>query len=91
MVYVIKDTVDIYCFCKNWYKTAQEHLLFQAASSFLETNREIPTVFFQNSKKFLEFNTPTPRAKKVGRKPDPPGSENERIPVGRQGDGQVWN
>ena len=24
----IKDTIDIYCFCKDRYETAQEHLLF---------------------------------------------------------------
>ena len=29
MVYVIKDTVDIYYFCKNWHETAQEDLLFK--------------------------------------------------------------
>ena len=44
---------------------------FQAASGFFETNREVPTFFFQNCRKFLQLKTPTLRAKKVGRKPDP--------------------
>ena len=29
MVSVIKDTIVIYCFCKNWHETAQEHPLFK--------------------------------------------------------------
>ena len=58
---------------------------FQAASGFFETNREVPAFFFQNCRKFLNFKTPTPRAKKVGRKPDPPGSGSVQIPGGRPG------
>ena len=33
---------------------------FQAASGFLETNREVPAFFFQNCRRFLLFKTPTP-------------------------------
>ena len=44
MVHVIKDTVDIYCFCKNWYETAQEHLLFK-----------LPPVSLKQIEKFLRF------------------------------------
>ena len=37
------------------------------------------------------IQTPTPRAKKVGQKPDPPGSENVRIPGVSGSNGQAWN
>ena len=47
MVNVIKDTVDILLW--NSMKTPA----FQAASSFYETNREVPAFFFQNCRKFL--------------------------------------
>ena len=93
MVYVIKDTVDIYCFCKNWYETAQEHLPFK-----------LPPVSLKQIEKFLHFSFKTvgnfsnskpryPREKNVGRKPDPWGSGKVRIPRGRpgRGDGQAWN
>ena len=56
MVYAIKDTVDIYCFCKYLYEAAQEHLpQFQ-----FETNREVPAFFFQNYLKadFLSWQKP---------------------------------
>ena len=56
---------------------------FQAASDFFETNREFPAIFLQNCRKFLQFETPTTRAKKVGQNPDSQGSENVRIPGGR--------
>ena len=49
MVYVIKDTVDIYCFYKNYARTPG----LQAAFGLFETNRKVPTFFFQNPRKFL--------------------------------------
>ena len=57
---------------------------FQAASSFFETNREIPACFFQNCRKFLEFKTSTPGQRKLS-KNRTPGSKNVRISGGRQG------
>ena len=43
MVCVIKDTAEIYCFCKNWYNTAQEHMLF-----------ELPPVSLKQFEKFFQ-------------------------------------
>ena len=87
MIYVIKDTVDIYCFCKKWYETAQEHLLFK-----------LPQVSLKKIEKFLHFsfrtvesfyNTKPPR--KFGENPIS-GSENVWILGGCQaGDGRTWN
>ena len=92
MVYVIKDTVDIYCFFfQKLIRNSTRTPAFQAASGFFKTNWEIPAFFFQNCKKFLQFKTPTPGAKKVGRKPDLPGSENVRFPGGRLGGGGGWS
>ena len=70
MVNVIKDTVDIYWFFKSWHETAQQHPLFNA-SSFIETNREVPALVFEKCRKFLIQN------------PEPSGSENVRILGGR--------
>ena len=79
MVHVIKGTADIYCFCKNWYETAQEHPLFK-----------LPSVSFKQIEKFLHFSSKIcliqnrdPRAKNVWQKPDPSNSEQVRIPGGR--------
>ena len=83
MVYVVKDTVDIYCFGKNWYETAQEQLLFNLQSVFFKANREVPAFFFQNCTKFSN-SKPRPLGKESWAKSDPPaGSENVRIPGGR--------
>ena len=79
MVYVIKYTVDIYCLCKNLSETAQEHLLFKLPPVSLKQIEK----FLQYCRKFLLFKIPDSRAKKVGRKPTPSGSENVRIPGGR--------
>ena len=84
MAYVIKDTVDIYCFCNNWYETAQEHLLFKLPQ--VSWNKSKSSYIFLS--KLLEISliqNPDPRAKKVGRKPNPRGSENVRIPEARPG------
>ena len=48
MVNVIKDTVGIYCFCKSWHETAQEHLLFK-----------LPPVSLKQIKKFLHLSLKT--------------------------------
>ena len=61
MVYVIEDTADIYCFCKNWYKTAQGNLHFK-----------LPPVSFKQIEKFLYF--PFKAVKNFSNsKPRPPG------------------
>ena len=86
-VYVIKDTVDIYYFCKNCDETAQEHLLFKLPS--VSFNREVPAFFFQNWKisPIPNRNPPPPGAKKIGRKPDPQAVGKCESP----GDGKAWN
>ena len=61
MVCVIKDTADIYCFCKNWYDSAQEHLLFK-----------LPPVSLKPIKKFLHFSFKTAE-NFSNSKPRPPG------------------
>ena len=58
---------------------------FHSASSFFETNWKVTAFFFPNYRKFLEFETPTPRAKKVEQNPDPRGNGNVRIPGGWPG------
>ena len=47
MVYVIKDTVDIYYFCKNWYDLAQVHLLFKLPPISLKQITEMLVVLKQ--------------------------------------------
>ena len=81
-VCVIKDIVDICCFCKNWYETAQEHLLFT-----------LPPVSFKQIEKFLHFsfrtveNFPNSRPQPPGQRKlgetRPLGSEKMRISGGR--------
>ena len=61
MVYVIKGTVTIYCFCKNRYETAQEHLLFK-----------LPPVSLKQIEKFLHFSFKTVEHFSNS-KPRPPG------------------
>ena len=48
MVNVIKDTVDIYWFCKSWHETAQEHPLFK-----------LPPVSMKQIEKFLHLSLKT--------------------------------
>ena len=56
---------------------------------FFETNRELKFLHFsfKTVENFSNLKPRTPRAKEVGRKPDPPGSENVRISWGRPGVG----
>ena len=91
MVYVIKDTVDIYYFCKNWYETAQELPAFQAVSSFFDTNQELLHFSLKTAKNFSNSKPWPSRQRKLG--------ENltlqavwtcESLGVPR-GDGQAWN
>ena len=73
MVYVIKDTVDIYYFCKNWYESAQEHLL-----------SKLPPVSSKQVDKFLHFSFKTVE-KFSNTKPDTLGKESwaETRPTGQ--------
>ena len=91
MVYLIKDIVDIYGFCKIWHETAQEHLLCK-----------LPLVSLKQVEKFLYFSFKTvenfsnskslPPRKDSWAKTRPLGSESMRILGGRPGeDGQAWN
>ena len=69
-----------------------KNTFFSSCLQFLWNKSRFPAFFFQNCRKFLQFKTLTPRAKKVRWKPDPPGSENMQIPGGSPGgDGQAWN
>ena len=75
MVYLINDTVDIYCFAKiDMKKRKNTH--FKAASGFFEANREVPAFFFRNCRKLLYVKTLTPLGKDSWAKPDSLGSEN---------------
>ena len=91
MVYFIKDTVDIYGFCKNWYETAQEHLLFKP-----------PLVSFKQIEKFLHFSFKTvenlsnskpqpPGQRKLVENPTPWAVRTCESPGVAQGDGHAWN
>ena len=53
---------------------------FQAASSFFETNREVPALVFENCRKFLWFKIPNPQAVRT--------CESSGVV---RGDGQTWN
>ena len=84
MVYVIKDTVHIYCFCQRCYETAQEHLLLK-----------LPPVSLKQIEKFLHFSFKTveifsyskPRApgqRKLGESPTPGAVRTCESPGGRR-------
>ena len=66
-------------------ETAQGH------RRFLLNKSRSSCIFLSKLNKISLIQIPTPRAEEVGRKPDPPGSENVRVPGGRMGDGQAWN
>ena len=87
MVYVIKDTVDIYCFC-NLYETAQEHLLSKLHPVSLNKSRSSCILLSIGNFSNPKPRPPPHRAKKVGLKPDPWAV---RIPGGRPGGGQAWD
>ena len=92
MVYVIKDTVGIYCFCNNCYQTAQEHLLFKLSPvSFKQNEKFDPAFFFQNCRKFVYFKTPSPGQRKLGENPTPRAVRTCESPGVARGDGQALN
>ena len=53
MVSVIKDTIVIYCFCKNWHETAQEHPLFKRLPVSL---KQIESFLHSSSKTIENFS-----------------------------------
>ena len=55
-----------------------------------QTSTVFAKIDMTQHKKISLIQNPDPRAKKVGRKSDPPGSENLRIPGGRLGRGE-WS
>ena len=87
MVSVDTDTVDIYCFHKNRHETVQEHLPFRLPMVSLKQIETFLHFSFKTGRKFFNSKPRTPgkesyakpRAKKVMRNPEPPGSENVRI------------
>ena len=84
MAYFIKDGEDIYCFCKNCYETAKEYLLFKLPPVSLKQIERFLHFSFKTAENFTDSN-PHPSGKESWAKTRPPGSENLRIPRGRQG------
>ena len=90
MVYVIKDTVDIYCFCKNWYKTAQEHLLFKLPPISLKQVERFLQFSFKNVENFSNSKLRPPGKESWGNF-DPRAVGTCESPWVARGDGQAWN
>ena len=63
---------------------------FSSGLQFLRHKSRIPAFFFQNCRKFLQFKTLTPEAKKVGWKPDPQAVRRCKSLGVPRGDGQAW-
>ena len=82
MVCVIKDTADIYCFCK---KNDMKHLLFKLPPIFLNKSRSSWIFLSKLWKIFLIQNLDPPPGKERWTKTRLPGSENVRIPGSRLG------
>ena len=94
VVYVITDTADIYCFCKHWYETAQENMLFKLPPvSLNQIEKSLAAYFFQNCEKFIRFKILTPRAKKkLGENPTTGAVRmGKSLGVTWRKDGQAWN
>ena len=89
MVHVIKDTADIYRFLQKLIRNSTRTPAFHAASVSSKQIEKFLRFSFKTVKISLIQN-PDPRANKVGRKPDPPGSENMRFPGARSGGGE-WS
>ena len=91
MVYVIKDTVDIYCFCKNWYKTAQEHPVFKLPPISLNQIEKFLHFSFKTVWNFSNSNPDPPGQRKLGENPTPGQWERVNPRGSPGGDGQAWN
>ena len=61
MVYVIKDTIDIYCFCKSWHETAQEDLLFKLLPVFLKEIEKFLHLSLKTVENFADSKSRLPR------------------------------
>ena len=88
MVYVIKDTENTTVFAKIVVKQHKNTTCFSSCLQFFETNREVPAFFFQNCRKFLQFETPTPGQRKL-RENSPPGQGDRANPRGSPGGGGI--
>ena len=64
MVQLSKDTVDIYCFCKNLHEAAQEHLLCK-----------LPPISLKQIEQFLHFSLWTVETSLIQNR-DPLGKDN---------------
>ena len=73
MANVIKDTIDMYCFCKSWHETAQEHLIFKLPPVSLKQIEKLLHLSLKTVENFSDSKSRTP------------GSENVRILGGRPG------
>ena len=68
MVYVIKGTVNIYCFCKNRYETAKEHLLFKLPPVSLKQIEKLH-FSFKTVEHFSNSKPRPPGQRKLGENP----------------------
>ena len=86
--YVIKDAVDMHCFCRNWYETAQEYLLFKLPPISLKQIEKFLHFSFRTMENFSNSKSRPSRLAKTR-----PSEQWERAnPRGRpRGDGQDWN
>ena len=72
VVYVIKDTIDIHCFCKHWYETAQENLLFKLPLVSLNQVEKFLHISFRNVENFSDSKSrPHGQRKLMGENPTP--------------------
>ena len=71
MVYLIKDTVDIYCFWKNCHENAQVHLLFKLPPIFLKQIEKFPQFSFKTVENFSNSEPRPPGQRKLGETPTP--------------------
>ena len=91
MVYVIGDTVDIHCFYKNWYETAQEHLLFKLLPVSLKQIEKLLHFSFKTVRNFSNSKPRPPGQRKLGENPTPRAVRTCESTGVARGDGQAWN
>ena len=84
MAYVIRDTVDIYCFCKRWYVTAQEHLPFKLPTVSLKQIEKFPHFSFKTLEDFSHSKLRPPGQRKLSENPSP-GQRERANPGGSTG------
>ena len=94
MAEIIKDTVDIYCFCKNWYETAQEHMLmlFKLPPVSLNQIEKFLHISFRTVENFSTSKPRPPGQRKLDENPTPGEVRTcESRGVAQGEDGQAWN